>query len=165
MPNSVQYEAQAAAQSLGSGYATRSSDINGKVRCLRFDIQFAGEASGTAFNLGIIPAGAVFLFANICTEGTTNLTIKIGDSSDDDRLCTNVDLTSATPDANSLGLIYQRLDSTAFDTSGPGGGTGGPVSVGVGYRFTADTVIIATTGGATNDSGEVLRGAIFYCIE
>jgi hypothetical protein len=60
--------------------------------------------------------------------------------------------------------FYSRIDSTAFGTSGPDGNTSSAISVGFGYKYTADTLIYGTTAGATATAGEVIRGAIIGTI-
>jgi hypothetical protein len=163
--NSVQYDNYASAIASGIGFANKSFDL-AKVRVARFDLELSASASGTALNLCVLPAGATFLFAALAYEGTSSLTLDIGDSGDSDRLVAGASLASDNPTAASLlSGFFCRIDSTAFGTAGPGGNQSSAISVGTGYRYTADTVITGTTGGATATAGEVVRGMLFYTIE
>jgi hypothetical protein len=162
--NSVQYDNYAGALIAGSGFANPARD-QGKVRCARFDLEFSASVAGTTLNLCTLPAGAVFLFANLNFEGTSSLTLSIGDAGDNDRLVAAADLGSDVPTTGNVLRLFGRIDSTAFGTSGPGSNQSSAVSLGVGYRYTTETVITALTAGATATAGEVLRGAIFYTIE
>lgn len=163
--NSVQYDNYADAIALGAGFNNRASDL-GKVRVARFDLEFSASASGTTLNLCVLPSGATFLFAALAYEGTSSLTLDIGDASDADRLVSGAALGSDNPtSASLLSGFFCRLDSTAFGTDGPEGNQSTAISVGTGYRYASDTVITGTTGGATATNGEVIRGMIFYTIE
>jgi hypothetical protein len=163
--SSVQYANYADAIVSGSGFNNRASDQNGKVRCMKFDVEMTAAAAGEVLSLGVIPAGATFLYALLTFEGTSSLTLDVGDASDADRLVAAADLGSDVPTTGGVLKLFGRLDSTAFGTAGPDGNVSSAVSVGFGYRYTADTVITATTAGATATAGEVIRGAIFYTVE
>lgn len=163
--NSVQYDNYADALTQGIGFANRSSDL-GKVRVARFDLQTDEEASGTSVNLCVLPAGAVFLFAVLAYQGTSSLTLSIGDAADPDRLVSAASLASDNPTTASLMTgFFCRLDTTAFGTGGPGGNQSTAIAIGTGYRYTADTVITGLTGGATAADNEIIRGMLFYTIE
>ena len=173
--SSVQYDNYADAIALGSGFANDPQD-HGTLKVARFDVEFSASAAGTVIPLCVLPRGAKFLGATLAFEGTASLTISIGDSADDDRLVAGAKMEVNTPGtaagfstttgemtAGVFGL-YGRLDSTAFGTSGPGSNQSTAIALGVGYQYTAETVINATTAGATATAGEVLRGAIIYSI-
>lgn len=162
--SSVQYDNYADAIALGIGFANRASDL-GKVRCARFDLEMSASTAGATLNLCVLPAGATFLFASLNFEGTSSLTLSVGDADDPDRLVAAADLGSDVPTTGGVLKLFGRIDSTAFGTAGPGGNQSTAISVGVGYRYTTDTVITALTAGATATAGEVIRGAIFYTIE
>lgn len=164
--NSVQYENYADALISGSGFANSAADWGGKVRLARFDVQTAASAAGEIINLCVLPAGAKYVCTLLAFEGTASLTLDIGDADDTDRLVNDAALGSDNPTSASLWTgIYTRVDSTAFGTSGPDGNTSTAISVGIGYKYTTDTVIYATTAGATATAGEVIRGAIVYTLE
>jgi hypothetical protein len=165
--NSVQYDNYLDAIALGSGFANRASD-QAEVRCARFDIELSASPSGTTLNLCVLPAGATFLYAALAYEGTASLTLDIGDAGDSDRLVTAAALGADNPTSTSAFTGFfcrQEVPSTAFGTAGPGGNQSTSIPFGVGYRYTADTVITGTTGGATATAGEVIRGMIFYTVE
>lgn len=162
---SVQYDNYLDAIALGSGFANQANDL-GKVRAARFDLETSASAAGTVIPICVLPAGAKYLCTLLAYEGTTSLTVDIGDTSDDDRLVNDAALGSDNPTAASLWTgIYTRVDSTAFGTAGPGGNQSTAIALGIGYKYTADTVINITTAGATATAGEVIRGAIIYTIE
>lgn len=162
--SSVQYDNYADAIVLGSGFANEAQD-HGTMKVARFDVEFSASSAGTVIPLCVLPAGAKYLYTILAYEGTSSLTVDIGDSSDDDRLVNDASLGSDNPTSASLLTgFYTRLDSTAFGTSGPGSNQSTAIALGIGYKYTADTVINATTAGATATAGEVLRGAIVYTI-
>jgi hypothetical protein len=163
--NSVQYENYADAIIQGTTFANRSSDWGGKLRIYRFDVQTAASAAGEILNLVVVPAQFVYLCTWLNYEGTASLTLDIGDADDTDRLVNDAALGSDNPTSASLWTgFYSRIDSTAFGTSGPDGNTSSAISVGFGYKYTADTLIYGTTAGATATAGEVIRGAIIGTI-
>jgi len=163
--SSVQYDNYLDAIALGSGFANQANDL-GKVRAARFDLETSASAAGTVIPICVLPAGAKYLCTLLAYEGTTSLTVDIGDTSDDDRLVNDAALGSDNPTSASLWTgIYTRVDSTAFGVLGPGGNQSTAIALGIGYKYTADTVINITTAGATATAGEVIRGAIIYTIE
>lgn len=162
---SVQYDNYADALVQGFGLANRASDMGGKVRVARFDLEFSASAAGTTLSLTVLPAGATFLFAILSFEGTSSLTLDVGDAGDADRLVAAAALGTDSPTTGGALIIYGRMDSTAFGTAGPDGNQSSAVSLGIGYKYTATTVITGLTAGATATAGEVLRGAIVYTVE
>lgn len=163
--NSVQYDNYADAIALGIGFANQAND-QGKVRAARFDVEFSASAAGTVIPLCVLPAGAKYLCTLLAFEGTGSLTVDIGDTDDADRLVNDAALGTDNPTSASLWTgIYTRLDSTAFGTAGPGSNQSTAIALGIGYKYTANTIINATTAGATATAGEVMRGAIIYTIE
>src|SRR5687767_6339924 len=127
--NSVQYDNYLDALTLGSAFNNRSSDMNGKLRAARFDLEFSASAAGTTLNLTVVPAGATFMFAILSFEGTTSLTLDIGDSGDADRLVAAAALGTDSPTTGSALILYGRIDSTAFGVLGPEGNQSSVVSV------------------------------------
>lgn len=175
--SSVQHGNYADAIAFGIGFANRASDQHGKLRIMKFDVETAASAAGEVISLGVLPAGATYFCTLLGFEGTASLTLSIGDADDVDRLVAGAKLEVNTPgtaagfssstgemSAGVIGL-YSRMDSTAFGTVGPGSNVSSGVSVGFGYRYTTETVITATTAGATATAGEVIRGAVIYSLE
>jgi hypothetical protein len=163
--SSVQYGNYADALIQGSYFANRASDMGGKLRVAWFDVETAASAAGEVISLTVVPAGGKFLCALIAFEGTSSLTLSVGDADDIDRLVAAADLGSDVPTTGGVLKIFGRIDSTAFGVAGVDGNVSSAVSVGIGYKYTADTVITATTAGATATAGEVIRGAIIYTVE
>ena len=162
---SVQHDNRVDALISGAGFANRASDF-GKIRIARFDLEFSASVAGTTLSLCTVPANGVYICTLLAYEGTATATLDVGDAADVDRLVVAALLTNDNPTAAGLWTgIYTRLDSTAFGTSGPGGNQSSAISVGIGYKWTTDTVIIGTTGVATLTAGEVLRGGIVYSLE
>lgn len=152
--DSVQYTN--ATSVVTAGIANNPTDMGGKLRIARFDLEFSASSAGTTLNLCKLPAGAVFLGAMLAFEGTSSLTLDIGDSGDADRLVAAADLGTDSPTTGSVLKWFGRLESTAAAAS---------PALGIGYKYTAETTITALTGGATATSGEVLRGFILYVID
>ncbi len=163
--NSVQYDNYLDAIALGIGFANPSNSDTGKLRIAWFDLEFSASVAGTTLNLCRVPAGAKFVAALLAFEGTSSLTLDVGDASDADRLVAAADLGADVPTTGGVLKLFGRVDSTAFGTSGPGSNQSTAISVGLGYKYTTDTVITALTAGATATAGEVLRGAIIYSVE
>ena len=163
--SSVQYDNYADAIALGIGFANPNQDL-GKVRAARFDLEFSASAAGTTLNLCVLPAGATVLVTLLQFEGTTSLTLSIGDAGDADRLVAAAALGGDVPDAASAAAegLVNRIDSTAFGTAGPGSNQSSAIALGTGYKYTTDTVITGLTAGATATAGEVLRGIIFFTL-
>jgi hypothetical protein len=163
--SSVQYENYADAIAFGIGFANQANSDTGKLRVAWFDVQTAASAIGEVLSLCVVPQGAKFVAALIAFEGTGSLTLNVGDSGDEDRLVAAADLGSDVPTTGGVLKLFGRIDSTAFGTAGPGSNTSTAISVGLGYKWTANTVITATTAGAQATAGEVIRGAIIYTVE
>jgi hypothetical protein len=164
--NSVQYDNYLDLTTLGAGFANRAGYVNAKLRASQFHLETSASAAGTTVNLTIVPAGAIYLCTLLIFEATASLTLDIGDSGDADRLVAAADLgTADSPTTGSVCKIFTRTDSTAFGVLGPDGNQSSAVSVGLGYIYTAKTVITGLTAGATATAGEVIRGAVIYTIE
>jgi hypothetical protein len=162
--NSVQYENYLDAIALGAGFNNQANDL-GKLYIARFDVQTAASSAGEIINLCVLPAGAKYLCTVLAFEGTSSLTLDIGDADDPDRLVNDASLGSDNPTSASLWTgIYTRVDSTAFGTAGPGSNTSTAIALGIGYKYTANTAIYGTTAGATATAGEVIRGGIIYSL-
>jgi hypothetical protein len=162
--NSLQYDNYLDAITLGIGFANKCKDINAKIRGSWFEIETSASAAGTTLNLTVVPAGAKYIGTLIMFEGTSSLTLDIGDAGDADRLLVAADLGTDSPTTGAVIKFFSRLDSTAFGTAGPGGNQSSTVAVGAGYVYTTQTVITGLTAGATATAGEVIRGVILYTL-
>ena len=100
------------------------AEYGGKVRAMHDEFTFASAAIGTVVNVGILKKGEVFLGALLVSAALgTNVTVKLGDSGDDDRYIAATACTSAVE---------------AFKCA----------QAGMGYKATADTPLVLKTGGA-----------------
>lgn len=126
----------------GSNYAKYASptmrdlmgaEYGGKVIAMHDEFTFAGEASGTTVNMGVLKKGEVFLgaFLNAAALGS-GVTVQLGDSGDDDRYIAATVCTSTVE---------------AFKCA----------QTGMGYKATADTVLVLKTGvGAATGKVELV---------
>jgi hypothetical protein len=97
----------------------------GKVRAMYDTITLASAGIGTAINCGILRKGEVFIGSEIYNAAFgSGATLRLGDADDDDR--------------------YMAAQSVAS----AGQITGKEATAGFGYKATADTPLILTTGGA-----------------
>lgn len=114
----------------------------GKVRVQVDTYTINGAASGTVINVAKLPKGATFLRGLIVTDGLgSGVTLKLGDSGDDDRYLAATSAASAgTIEANAL--------------------------AGIGYSVSDDTTLFLTTGGATTaSSNKTIKTVILYSLE
>lgn len=125
--------------------AIPAGDVKGKVRCIRDDFTFAGEASGTILYVGPpIPKGARWCAISYMVNAAlgTSVTLKVGH------------------DGGATGDDAKFLAATACSSAGANFLN---VIGGVGYAFTRDARIIVTTGGAAA-TGKVVIEA-YYTME
>lgn len=163
--DSIQYDNYADLLIAGSGFANRAGHLNGKVRAAWFELETSASAAGTTVNLTVVPAGAKIIGVVVMFEGTSSLTLDIGDAGDADRLVAAADLGTDSPTTGSVIKFFSRIDSVAFGTSGPGGNQSRAATLGAGYVYTTQTVITGLTAGATATAGEVIVGAVIYTVE
>ena len=114
----------------------------GKVRAQVDTYTINAKAAGTVINVAKLPKGATFLRGLIVTDGLgSGVTLKLGDSGDDDRYLTATSAASAG-----------ALEANAI--------------AGIGYTVSADTTLFLTTGGATTaSSNKTIKTVILYSLE
>ena len=112
-----------------------SEVAGGKVRVSYDSYEAASLASGSDITIGRVPANATIIDVVLkCDALGASSTLKVGDADDDDRYL------AAVGTWNAAGQTQSMLGgSTAANTA----------MTGLGYRTTAETDIIITTGGAT----------------
>ena len=112
-----------------------SEVAGGKVRVSYDSYEAASLASGSDITIGRVPANATIIDVVLkCDALGGSSTLKVGDADDDDRYL------AAVGTWNAAGQVQSMLGgSTAANTA----------MTGLGYRTTAETDIIITTGGAT----------------
>ena len=112
-----------------------SEVAGGKVRVSYDSYEAASLASGSDITIGRVPANATIIDVVLkCDALGGSSTLKVGDAADDDRYL------AAVGTWNAAGQTQSMLGgSTAANTA----------MTGLGYRTTAETDIIITTGGAT----------------
>ena len=114
---------------------TDSETNGGKIRVSYDNYEASSLASGSDITIGRIPANATIMDVVLkCDALGGSSTLKVGDSGDDDRYL------DAVGTWNAAGQTQSMLGgSTAANTA----------MTGLGYRTTASTDIVITTGGAT----------------
>ena len=114
---------------------TDSETNGGKIRVSYDNYEASSLASGSDITIGRIPANATIMDVVLkCDALGGSSTLKVGDSGDADRYL------AAVGTWNAAGQTQSMLGgSTAANTA----------MTGLGYRTTASTDIIITTGGAT----------------
>ena len=112
-----------------------SEVAGGKVRVSYDNYEASSLASGSDITIGRVPANATVIDVVLkCDQLGGSSTLKVGDAGDDDRYL------AAVGTWNVAGQVQSMLGgSTAANTA----------MTGLGYRTTAETDIIITTGGAT----------------
>ena len=112
-----------------------SEVAGGKVRVSYDSYEAASLASGSDITIGRVPANATIIDVVLkCDALGGSSTLKVGDAADDDRYL------AAVGTWNAAGQTQSMLGgSTAANTA----------MTGLGYRTTAETDIVITTGGAT----------------
>ena len=112
-----------------------SENAGGKIRVFHDTYEASSLASGSDITIARIPANATIHDVIVkCDALGGSSTLKVGDAADDDRYL------AAVGTWNAAGQTQSMLGgSTAANTA----------MTGLGYRTTAETDIIITTGGAT----------------
>ena len=112
-----------------------SEVAGGKVRVSYDSYEAASLASGSDITIGRVPANATIIDVVLkCDALGASSTLKVGDADDDDRYL------AAVGTWNAAGQTQSMLGgSTAANTA----------MTGLGYRTTAETDIVITTGGAS----------------
>jgi hypothetical protein len=112
-----------------------SEVLGGKMRVSYDNYEASSLASGSDITIGRIPTNATIMDVVLkCDALGGSSTLKVGDSGDDDRYL------AAVGTWNAAGQTQSMLGgSTAANTA----------MTGLGYRTTASTDIVITTGGAT----------------
>lgn len=130
------------------------TELAGRLRVAYFQHTCESEAFATSdtINLTVLPAGARVIDIIFCCEDISAgaATLTIGDSGDPDRLVASFDASGALAPRNSTVALRTPTTETP--------------DIGFGYKYTAETVIYATVGGANLDTDN-LWGAIFYVVD
>ncbi len=125
-----------------------SEEVGGKLRVFYDTYEAVSVASGDDITIARIPANATIHDVIIkCDALGAGVTLKVGDSGDDDRYLSVVGTWNVAGQSQSM-------------SSGSSTGAATTAVTGIGYRTTASTDIKITTGGAT------ASGTIFswvYC--
>ena len=126
-----------------------SENAGGKLRVFHDTYEAASLASGSDITIARIPDNANILYVIVKADALGgSSTLKVGDSGDDDRYL------AAVGTWNAAGQVQSMLGgSTAANTA----------VAGLGYRTTASTDIVITTGGATI-SGTIYCW-VYYTVE
>ncbi len=112
-----------------------SEVLGGNISVSYDSYEASSLASGSDITIGRVPTNATIMDVIVkCDALGGSSTLKVGDASDDDRYL------AAVGTWNAAGQVQSMLGgSTAANTA----------MTGLGYRTTAETDIIITTGGAT----------------
>lgn len=140
------------ASSNTAGYSPNPvNEQSAPIRCAYFSYNASANlAVNDIIELCQVPSGARIIGITVSTSGLGNSSqIKIGDYSVTDRLATGVSITSLTQADAAM-----RVDGTDLDEN---------PAYGYGYRYTADTTLIATVTTASNATG-ILRGHVEYTL-
>ena len=126
-----------------------SENAGGKLRVFHDTYEAASLASGSDITIGRIPTDATIHDVIVKADALGgSSTLKVGDSGDDDRYLAAVGTWNAAGQCQSM-----LAGSTAANTA----------VAGLGYRTTAATDIVITTGGATI-SGTIYCW-VYYTVE
>ena len=113
-----------------------SENAGGKIRVFHDTYEASSLASGSDITIARIPKNATIHDVIIkCDALGSGVTLKVGDSEDDDRYITVVGTWNVAGQSQSM-------------LAGSSTGAPVPAVTGLGYRTTAETDIIITTGGA-----------------
>jgi hypothetical protein len=128
-----------------------SEEVGGKLRVFYDKYTAASLASGSDITVARIPANStihdVIVKAGALGSGVT---LKVGDSGDDDRYLSVVGTWNVAGQSQSM-------------SSGSSTGAATTAVTGLGYRTTASTDILITTGGATA-TGDIYSW-VYYTVE
>lgn len=128
-----------------------SEEVGGKLRVFYDTYEAVSVASGDDITIARIPANATIHDVIIKADALgSGVTLKVGDSGDDDRYLSVVGTWNVAGQSQSM-------------SSGSSTGAATTAVTGIGYRTTASTDIKITTGGATA-SGTIF-GWVYYTVE
>ena len=114
-----------------------SEKFGGKIRVQHDTYEASSLASGSDITVARIPANATIHDVIIkCDALGSGVTLKVGDSGDDDRYITVVGTWNVAGQSQSM-------------LAGSSTGAPVPAVTGLGYRTTAETDVVITTGGAS----------------
>ena len=126
-----------------------SEVAGGKVRVSYDSYEAASLASGSDITIGRVPANATIIDVVLkCDALGGSSTLKVGDAADDDRYL------AAVGTWNAAGQTQSMLGGSTAANTAMGG---------LGYRTTAETDIIITTGGATISNS--IHCWVYYTVE
>lgn len=128
-----------------------SEEVGGKLRVFYDSYEASSLASGSDITIARIPANATIHDVIVKADALgSGVTLKVGDSGDDDRYLSVVGTFNVAGQSQSM-------------SSGSSTGAATTAVTGIGYRTTASTDILITTGGATA-SGTIF-GWVYYTVE
>ena len=128
-----------------------SENAGGKIRVFHDTYEASSLASGSDITIARIPKNATIHDVIIkCDALGSGVTLKVGDSGDDDRYITVVGTWNVAGQSQSM-------------LAGSSTGAPVPAVTGLGYRTTAETDIIITTGGATISNS--IHCWVYYTVE
>lgn len=128
-----------------------SEEVGGKLRVFYDTYEAVSVASGDDITIARIPANATIHDVIIkCDALGAGVTLKVGDSGDDDRYLSVVGTWNVAGQSQSM-------------SSGSSTGAATTAVTGIGYRTTASTDIKITTGGATA-SGTIFSW-VYYTVD
>tara|TARA_R100001510_G_C7569234_1_gene146288 strand:- start:275 stop:724 length:450 start_codon:yes stop_codon:yes gene_type:complete len=114
-----------------------SENAGGKIRVFHDTFEASSLASGSDITIARIPANATIHDVVVkCDALGSGVTLKVGDSGDDDRYITVVGTWNVAGQSQSM-------------LAGSSTGSPVPAVTGLGYRTTASTDVLITTGGAS----------------
>jgi hypothetical protein len=128
-----------------------SEEVGGKLRVFYDKYTAASLASGSDITVARIPTNATIHDVIIkCGALGSGVTLKVGDSGDDDRYLSVVGTFNVAGQSQSM-------------SSGSSTGAATTAVTGLGYRTTASTDILVTTGGASA-TGDIYTW-VYYTVE
>jgi len=128
-----------------------SEEVGGKLRVFYDTYEAVSVASGDDITIARIPANATIHDVIIKADALgSGVTLKVGDSGDDDRYLSVVGTWNVAGQSQSM-------------SSGSSTGAATTAVTGIGYRTTASTDIKITTGGATA-SGTIFSW-VYYTVD
>lgn len=117
-------------------YLVDAKDLRGRLMALPFDHTVASDAQNDTVNLCVIPAYTKVIDISVANEALgASTTLSIGDA----------------------GSATRYLAATSVTSAGKNSGL---LIAGQNYEPTADTIVIATWGGATPTNGAKISGFI-----
>lgn len=118
-------------------YIADARDVRGRAVPLPFDDTVASDANGDTVNLTVIPANCKVVGLDVANEALgTSTTLALGDA----------------------GSATRYLAATAVTSAGKNTGL---LVAGQNYEPTADTILLATWGGATPTNGAKISGVVW----